>query len=65
MCYLAPPQLRSMTDHLKMMCGCDICNTSNCFQELLNTWRRIQLKIMKDKADNSRGRKEDELTKSY
>ena len=24
---LAPPQLRPMTDHQKMMCGCAICNT--------------------------------------
>ena len=25
---LATPQLRPMTDNHKMMCGCDICNTS-------------------------------------
>ena len=25
--YLAPPQLRQMTYHHKMMCGCAICNT--------------------------------------
>ena len=36
---LAPPQLRSITDHLKIMCGCAICNTSKYFQELLNSWR--------------------------
>ena len=24
---LAPTQLRSMTDHHKIMCGCAICNT--------------------------------------
>ena len=23
---LAPPQLSPMTDHLKIMCGCEICN---------------------------------------
>ena len=56
LCYLAPPQLRPMTDHHIMMCGCAICNTSKYFQESLNAWRRKQLKIMKDKADNSRGR---------
>ena len=55
-CYLAPIQLRPMTDHYKIMCGCAICNTSNYFQELLNAWRRKQFKIMKDKADDSRGR---------
>ena len=33
---LAPPQLRPMTDHNKMMCGCAICNTSKHFQESLN-----------------------------
>ena len=25
--YLAPPQLRPMTYHHKMMCGCSVCNT--------------------------------------
>ena len=54
---LAPPQLSPMTDHYKMICGCAICNTSNCFQESLNSWRRKQLKIMKDKSDHSRRRK--------
>ena len=52
---LAPPQLRPMTDNHNMMCGCAICNTSKYMQESLNVWRRKQLKIMKDKADNSRG----------
>ena len=33
--FLAPPQLRPMTYHHKMMCGCSICNTSNYFQESL------------------------------
>ena len=54
---LAPPRLRPMTDHHKMMFGCAICNTSKYFQESLNTWQWKQLKITKDKADNSRGRK--------
>ena len=63
--YLAPPQLRPMTDHHKMMCGCVICYTSNYFQESLNSWQRKQLKIMKDKADNSRVRKKCELTQAY
>ena len=40
LCSVAPPQLRPMTDHHKMMCGCAICNTSNYFQEPLNAWRR-------------------------
>ena len=26
LCSLAPPQLSPMTDHLKIMCGCEICN---------------------------------------
>ena len=47
------------------MCGCAICNTSKCFQESLNAWRRKQLKPMKDKADNSRGRGKCELTPAY
>ena len=34
-------------------------------QESLNAWRRKQLKIMKDKAENSRGRGKDELTQAY
>ena len=29
---LAPPQLRPITDHHKIMCGCDICNTSKYSQ---------------------------------
>ena len=62
---LAPPQLRPMTDHLKIMCGCAICNTSKYFQESLNAWQREQLKIMRDKADNSRGREKDEFTQAY
>ena len=53
---LAPTQLRPMPDNHKTMCGCAICNTSKYMQEYLNTWRRKQLKIMKDKAENSRGR---------
>ena len=61
----SPPQLRPMADHYKMMCGCVICNTSKYFQEFLNSWRRKQLKIMKDKAENSRGREKYELTQSY
>ena len=54
--YLAPPQLCPMKYHHKIMCGCAICNTSKYFQESLNAWRRKQLNIMKDKADNKRGR---------
>ena len=54
---LSPPQILPMKDNHKMMCGCAICNTSKYFQESLNTWWQKQLKIMKDKADNSRGRK--------
>ena len=27
LCSLAPPQLRPMIDHHKMMCSCAICNT--------------------------------------
>ena len=64
LCSLAPPQLRPMTDNQKMMCGCAICNTSKYMQEYLNTWRRKPLKIMKYKADNSRGMGKDELTQS-
>ena len=60
--FLELPQLRPMTDHQKMRCGCAICNTSKYFQELLNAWQRKQLKIMKDKEDNSRRRKTYELT---
>ena len=56
LCSLAPPQLRPMTDNHKMMCGCAIVNTSKYMQESLNAWRRKQLKIMKNKAENSRGR---------
>ena len=63
--YLAPPQLIPMTDHQKMTCGCAICNTSKYFQELLNSWWWKQIKIMKDKAYNSRGRKKSELTQAY
>ena len=47
---LAPPQIRPMKDNYKMMCGCSICNTSKYMQESLNSWRRKELKIMKDKA---------------
>ena len=54
---LSPTQLLPMTDDHKMMCGYAICNTSKYFQESLSSWRRKQLKIMKDEADNSRGRK--------
>ena len=48
-----------------MMCGCAICNTSKYFQESLNAWQRKQLKIMKNKADNSSGREKDELNQAY
>ena len=54
-----------MTDNHKMVCGCAICNTSKYMQESLNAWRRTQLKIMKQKVENSRGRGKDELTQAY
>ena len=54
---LAPPQLRPMIDNSKMICGCAVCNNSKYFKELFNTWWWKQLKIIKDKADNSRGKK--------
>ena len=44
LCSLAPPQLRPISHHHKMMCGCTICNTSKYSQEPLNAWRRKQLK---------------------
>ena len=62
---LAPPQLRPITDNHKMMRGCAICITSKYIQESLNSWRRKKLKIMIDKAENSRGRGKYELTQSY
>ena len=62
---LAPPQLRPMTDNHKMIFGCAICNTSKYMLESLNAWRQKQLKIMKDKVDNSRGKGKYELTQSY
>ena len=62
---LAPPQLCPMTDNHKMMCGCAICNTSKYMQESLNAWHQKQLKIMKDKAENSREREKGELTQAY
>ena len=62
---LAPPKLRPMTYLHKIMRVSAIYNTSNYFQQSLNSWRRKQLKIMKDKADNSRVREKDELTQSY
>ena len=34
-------------------------------QESLNTWTWKQLKFMKEKAENSRGRGKDELTQAY
>ena len=63
--YLGPPQLRLVTDHHKMICGCAICNTSKSFQESLNEWRRKKLQIMKDKADHSCESKKNELTQAY
>ena len=57
---LAPPQLRPITDNKKLTCGCAICNTSKYMQEYLYAWRRKQLRIMKDKAENSCGRGKDE-----
>ena len=62
---LAPPQLCPMTDNQKMLCGCAICNTSKCMQESLNESRRKELKTMKEKAENSRGKKKGELNQSY
>ena len=52
--YLAPPQLLTMTDNHKMICGCAICNTSKYMQEYLNACQRKKLKTMKYKAENSR-----------
>ena len=49
LCSLAPPQPCTMTYHHKMICSCDIFNTSKYFQESINAWRRKKLEIMKDK----------------
>ena len=65
LCSLAPTQLRPMIDNHKMMCGCAICNTSQYMQESLNACRRKQLRIMKQKAENSLGGGKDELTQAY
>ena len=62
---LVPPQLLPMTYIHKMMRGCAICNTFKYMQESLNVWRRKQLKIMKDKSQNSCGSGKDELTQAY
>ena len=62
---LAPPKLRPMKDNKKLMCGCAIWNTSKYMKEYLNVWRQKQLKSMKDKAENSRGRRKDEWTQAY
>ena len=48
-----------------MMCGCAICNTSKYMQQYLNAWQRKQIKVMKYKAENSRGRGKCELTQAY
>ena len=62
--YLEPPQLSTMTDHHKMMCGSAICNTSKYFQDSLNAWWRKLLKFIKDKSDHSLRREEYELTQA-
>ena len=48
-----------------MMCGCAICNTSKYMQESFNVWRQKQLKTLKDKAENLRGRNKRELIQAY
>ena len=58
-------EVLQMTHNHKMMCGCAICNTSKYMKESLNAWRRKQLKIMKDKSENSRRREKYELTQAY
>ena len=62
---LAPPQLCPMIYHHKIICGCAIYNTSKYSQILLNSWWRKQLKIMKDKENNSRGRGKDQFIQAY
>ena len=52
---LAPPQLRPMTYHQKLMYVCTICKISKYVQELLNAWWRKQSKTIKYKAYNSSG----------
>ena len=44
LCSLSPPQLRTMADNHKTICGCAICNTSKYSQKLLNAWQRKKLK---------------------
>ena len=55
-CSLAPPELRPIIDHHIMMCGCVIRNTSKYFQQSFKAWQQKQLKMMKDKSNNSSGR---------
>ena len=56
---LSPPKLRPMTNNHKIMWGCAICNTSKYMQEYFNAWRQKQLRLMKDKSENSCGRGKD------
>ena len=61
---LAPSKLLPMKNNHKMMCVCAICNSSKYMKESLNSLRQKQLKIMKDKAENSRENKKYELTQA-
>eukprot|EP00978_Attheya_sp_CCMP212_P009286 scaffold21956_cov70-Attheya_sp.AAC.2 len=62
---LVPPELRPMTDHHKIMCGCTICNTAKYLQTSLNAWRRKHMKHMEAQANASRSRSKAMLLDAY
>ena len=57
---LLPPQLKQMSAHYNIMCGCECCIYAKSIHSSLLSWRDRYLKKLKDKSQNSQSRRSGE-----
>ena len=49
---LLPPQVKQMSAHYKIMCGCECCISAKSIHSSLLSWRDRYLKKLKDQSQN-------------
>ena len=57
---LFPPQLKQMSAHYKVMCGCECCISAESINSSFLYWRDRYLKKLKDKIQNYQSRRSGE-----
>ena len=57
---MLPHQLKQMSAHYKIMCGCESCISVKIIHSSLLSWRDRYLKKLKDKSQNSQSRRSSE-----